>query len=251
MKLKKFTILVALTAIYGNSIAGFDEAYKYLTLNQYELSEREFLKCAESGDSDCQYHLGFLYYGASKIKWITTDKVRGIYWYKKASDNNHPYAQYEYGNILRLHGQPDEGLQLIKLAAQNKMKIVPQAADLLGLLSHANGDYSTALKWFEVGVNNGYSQSMANIASMYIEGQGTPKNYPKAFNLLTKAASQNDPLAYYNLAQMYISGLFVERDLQKAIDLLEKILALGVQNISGRDVLQLKNAIQEKLQQTK
>ena len=47
---------------------------------------------------------------------------------------------------------------------------------------------------------------------MYAAGQGVTVSYPKAFSLLSKAASAGHPMALANLGVLYESGSGVARD---------------------------------------
>lgn len=226
------SLAIITLAITNHAHAGFAEAFNFFKLGQYEIAEREFLNCANDNDINCQYHLGFLYY-PNDVKWIKKDKDRGIYWYRKAADGGHGYAQYELGQILRLkNGDAAGGFTLLTSAANNG---ITQASNVIGLLAFEKKAYPDALKWFEKSASGGNAEAMANLASMLIEGNGTTKDVPKARALLEQAVKKNNALAHYNLAQLYINGESVPKDFAKAIELLKKASALGLEgpNVSA------------------
>lgn len=53
----------------------------------------------------------------------------------------------------------------------------------------------------------------------FLDGIGSPPNYPEAFRLLSIGAARGAPRAILNLARMYALGLGVDQDLPKAYSL--------------------------------
>jgi hypothetical protein len=68
-------------------------------------------------------------------------------------------------------------------------------------------DINQALAWYEKAAKNGQnSDASARIGILYLEGQGVPQDYAKAFKHLSEAANAGAPAAQYYLALMYEEG---------------------------------------------
>jgi TPR repeat protein len=54
---------------------------------------------------------------------------------------------------------------------------------------------------------------------MYLDGEGLPQSYEKAFELFTSAAEEGDVEASFTLAYMYLDGKGLPQSLEKAVEL--------------------------------
>ena len=109
--------LLELAASQGNTEALSIIFEIYVEQKNDDKAEEYFIRSAECGKVDFQFHLGVHYLKHSNID-------EAIRWFDAAANNNHPSAQFNLG-LLRMNGNPDEqllGIKLIKIAATNKDK---------------------------------------------------------------------------------------------------------------------------------
>lgn len=76
-------------------------------------------------------------------------------------------------------------------------------------------------------VEVGDVEAMNLLGNRYLRGEGVQKDYSKALNLFTKAASKKHPKAIFNIGLLYLNGLGVEHSNSVAIDYFEKSANLG------------------------
>lgn len=77
-------------------------------------------------------------------------------------------------------------------------------------------DAASALKWFRLAVDQGYTPSLVNLAELYYTGRGAAHDHDEAAKLYAKAARQGNAEAQYALGNLYIRGHGVEKDLARA-----------------------------------
>lgn len=78
-----------------------------------------------------------------------------------------------------------------------------------------------ALFYFTKSAEAGYIPAQRVLGACYLEGRLTAPDYEKARHWLTEAARHNDAQAAYNLAQMYMRGQGVPKDWDVAFQLLD------------------------------
>ncbi len=79
-------------------------------------------------------------------------------------------------------------------------------------------DYEKANHWLQIAADMNDPWSQFCLAVNYHFGQGTEKNYEKAFSLYSKAVSQGYKDAFNNLGSLYLNGLGTTVNEEKAID---------------------------------
>lgn len=115
-----------------------------------------------------------------------------------------------------------------------------------GTYAFQEQNFEKAKEYFTKAIELGNLTAVNNLAVMYTEGIGVPKDLKKAIELYEYGVSQEDPNSYYNLARIYqLNG-----DYEKALELLEKTVDKGPHYASshvslGWLVLELKNNIDE------
>ena len=88
---------------------------------------------------------------------------------------------------------------------------------LRGTMALQEKDYRTAKCWLAVGADWQYPPAESLLAAVIVDGKdGTAPDYARAFNLLTKSASQGDVAAQFQLAGMYREGKGTPADPEKA-----------------------------------
>ena len=78
--------------------------------------------------------------------------------------------------------------------------------------------------WLSLAERNNTS-ALINLANLYEQGQGVPRDLKKSISWLEKAAKLGDVRGQFQLAMAYEKGLGVDRDLHKAALWLEKAAA--------------------------
>ena len=75
-------------------------------------------------------------------------------------------AQYEHEEELRIHEAAEQG------------NVKEQYG--LGIIYHSRQDYSKALRWWCKAAEQGYTEALISIGSMYKEGRGVVQDYVQA-----------------------------------------------------------------------
>lgn len=98
-----------------------------------------------------------------------------------------------------------------------------KAMVLLGdILDRAERD-EEAVKWYRAAAEKQYDEGMINLALMYANGEGVPKDEAMAMTWLEKAASAGSPRAMFILSNAHRMGEMGNRiDYDKAFDWLAK-----------------------------
>lgn len=107
------------------------------------------------------------------------------------------------------------------------------------IFSHANdlekgiydlnrGEFHAAIEQFRPLVAEGYAPAQYQMAVVYQNGYGVPKNGQKAFELYELSANQNYSDAQFELALMYSEGKLIKQDLKKAYQLTHKAAKKGL-----------------------
>lgn len=92
----------------------------------------------------------------------------------------------------------------------------------LGIFELNRGEFKAAMAQFEPLVAEEYAPAQYQMALVYLNGYGVKKDEKKAFDLISKAASQNYPDALFNLSTMYTEGEVVKKNLKTAFMLMKK-----------------------------
>lgn len=81
----------------------------------------------------------------------------------------------------------------------------------------------------EIGYHSRWLRCLERIAYAYLEGEGTNQDYPKAFELTTKAANLGGMYSAYNLGEIYELGRGVSVNKALALEWYEKAFELGLE----------------------
>lgn len=146
---------------------------------------REWQQPAAAGDADAQFNLGQAYKLGRGVKM---DMAQAEHWYALAAQQGHAQAEDNYGLIL-----------------------------------FQNGKRADAVKWLEKSSQRGEARSQFVLGTMLFNGDAVPKNWRRAYALMTRASSAGLPQASATLAQMdrYVplpdrqAALVMARDLER------------------------------------
>ena len=164
-----------------------------------------FLKAAEQGDSQAQYHLGHVYYLGLGVQ---QDEEKAFKWYLKAAEQGEARAQEGLGKLYECSetiGQDHfKAFTWYKLAAEQGLWT---AQTKLGQM-YENGegiprDYRKTAEWYMEAAKNGHLQSQFDLGQMYFEGRGVPKDDAKAVKWWRCAAERGHHEAQLSLGKIY------------------------------------------------
>lgn len=146
--------------------------------------------------------------------WAKGDFKRAVSEWRGPAIAGDPDAQFNLGQAYKLgRGVPvDPGLAeswFRKAALQGH----EQASDNYALALFQSGRKQEALPWLEKGVARGEPRCQLVLGTMLFNGDGVPRDYARAYALLTRASAAGLPSASETLAQMdqYIAPADRER----------------------------------------
>jgi TPR repeat protein len=151
-----------------------------------------YRNAAEQGDTYAQSRLGQMYIMGGDT--ITRDTGIGLMWLKKAADQGDASVQNFLGNLY------SDGMWGVRRDEDQAAAWYRKAADqgdrhaMLSLSTAAlsRKDYPEFLIWTRKLADLGDHSAELTLGSMYIEGQGVPKDREQGLAWLKKAASEND-----------------------------------------------------------
>ena len=121
------------------------------------------------------------------------------------------------GNIMRTK------ILLFILTLLSSFSVLSQGNNLeLGIYELNRGQFQSAIAQFRPLVSEGYAPAQYQMALVYQNGYGQPKDGMKALELFELSAAQYYPDAQFELALIYSEGKLVKQDLKKAYDLTHK-----------------------------
>jgi cell division septation protein DedD len=154
----------AMTVMAGAAYADVQAGINAWQSGNFEGALKEWRPLADKGDADAQFNLGQAY----KLgRGVRADLKIAQSWYEKAAQQGHGQAQANLGLILFQNGERERAMPWIRRAADAGD---PRAQYVLGT-SMFNGDF-------------------------------IPKDWPRAYALMQRAAAQGLPHAATNLQQM-------------------------------------------------
>lgn len=147
--------------------------------NQTNGSQRQLEAQSQTLKAQDSHKLGRKYQRAG-------DYGKAVYWYKKAAEQGHVYAQYD----LAVMYHDGEGV---------------------------NWNYCEAFRLFRESAAQGYSRAQYRLGNMYFNGEFVRKNYREALKWYRKAAEQGHIQAQFMLGSMYYDGDGVRANLFEAV----------------------------------
>ncbi len=91
-------------------------------------------------------------------------------------------------------------------------------------------DYAKAFEWYTKADEHGHIRAKQNLGYIYYTGKGVPVDYAKAFEWYKKAAEQGDVTAQFMLGSMHYNGEGVQQDYVKAFEWYTKAAEQGLAN---------------------
>jgi TPR repeat protein len=136
-----------------------------------------------------------------------------------------PRIYYQLGRAMEAGRDSGGAFRYYKYAAERGHA---HAQNQLGYLAYVQGDYSSAIMWFQKAVAQGDADAEANLGSAYQKGQGVAPDLSKAAHWYQQSADQNDAYGQYELALMYQYGRGVPQNTGLAVTLLKQAAMQGM-----------------------
>ncbi len=183
------------------------------------------------GDANAMLQLGIIYrdgYGVDK------DSTQSEYWFTKFSKQNRLSIEVTFADILRqgyVNSIQNESIFWYEDAAKegNLMGAVNMAlCNRDGIIIPS--DSMKAVEWYNIAANMQFSNSIFELASLYLKGNGVSRDIYKAFELMKRSANMGNFNAIFELAKMYKNGIGTEKNIFEANRLFLKLAEFGNYN---------------------
>ena len=181
--------------------AGLSDALLAYNYQQYPAAAAEFTYLQEEGDPVAAYYLGRMY---QLGQGLPVDLNQAMALYQMADAAYYFPASAELGKLLVEHGDIQNGIRLLHVAALAGESTA--VAELANIYLQGNGveaNPATAFKFYQIAALNGDMKAQYQIAKMYFNGQGVPQDYTSARKWLSRSANQGYVLAQIDLAELY------------------------------------------------
>lgn len=168
-------VLAAFGALLSNVAWNFWQDRPVAMSDPSYLNKDRLQRHADKGEPDAQYLLGNLYFSGHTVK---ADEKEAARLFTLAAKQGHPLAQYQLGIMLQLNNNHEEAFNwLKKAAAQN----IISAQVMVGNYYVKGTKTQTpngllASQYFYQAADQGDSTAMYNLAHMYKNGAGIPKD---------------------------------------------------------------------------
>lgn len=160
------TIIVSLALVAGTTpaLADTKAGVDAWQRGDYRAAVKEWREAARANDADAQFNLGQAY----KLgRGVPVDLPVAESWYQKAAEQGHPDAETSYGLILFQNGKRDQ-----------------------------------ARPWLERAVARGEPRAQLVLGTMLYNGDGVPRDWPRAYALMVRASGSGMEQATQVRAQM-------------------------------------------------
>ena len=169
---------------------------------------------AEQGDAGAQYEYGRLYeVGADGIE---VDYTVAFEWYERAAEQDHIPAMLSVSTML-LARDPQEAMRIVMTAAELGSAEAQwragqvYAGRIFIPLAGIDRDLQMALRWFQLGADQGHTPSLEAVANLYTDSDD-PSQYVEGIEYYRRAADAGGSAwAVLRLGMIYAMGEGVEQ----------------------------------------
>ena len=172
----------------------------------FSAAVREWRPLADKGDADAQFNMGQAY----KLgRGAPADMKIAQSWYEKAAAQGHEAAQAN-----------------------------------LGLILFQAGNRTAALPWIRKAADKGDMRAQYVLGTALFNGDGVPKDWPRAYALMTSAASQGLAPARASLAQMeeFVPAADKQKGKQLAAQMAQRLVSEPLTMPTSRPTVLASNA---------
>ena len=175
------TLFIASSGVF----AGINEAAAAYSEKRYSAALAELKPLADLGNARALYLLSEMHsYG----KGVPENKHEGTRLLTLAAERNDSSAQYDLAK--RYEWGHEE----------------------------APKDYQRALHWYRLAAENGNSDALWAMGSVYENGKGVPVDYREAMKWYSRAADGGHPGGFFMIGQFYEKGLGVSKNIDTAVE---------------------------------
>ncbi|BCS82571.1 putative Sel1-like repeat-containing protein [Cotonvirus japonicus] len=185
---------------------------------------------AESGDSQAQCNIGFMY---KKGLGINKNIKQAIKWTKRSADQGNKYGQSELAYYYETgYGVSFDIKKAIELYTNASNQNYTSASRALAYLYRTSVYYDIlkSAKIYEQEALKGNCVAQFALGMRYRFGEGVVRNDDLAIYWITMAADQGLIMAKNCLASMYKKGICVSRNHKKALEILTSIIHFDHKN---------------------
>ena len=151
--------------------------------------------------------------------WQRGDYAAAIAQWRPAAVAGDADAQFNLGQAYKLgHGVPVDPAQAEQWYRRAVAQGHQQAEDNLGLLLFQQGQRAQALPFLQHSADRGEPRAQLILGTMLYNGDGVPRDYPRAYALILRSSAQGLPQAAQVQAQMdqYVPAADRQRGVQLA-----------------------------------
>lgn len=139
----------------------------------------------------------------------------------KQAEAGNAVAQFELAEYLRAEGKGRLYLATVfqwfeRAATQGHLRAQNNLATMYLEGLGVPRDARRAIEWYRKAAEAGLAEAQRNLGGMHYFGNGVPRNDAEALRWIKLAAEKGDPPSIFNLGNLYYSGHGVKRDLEKA-----------------------------------
>ena len=201
----------------------------------YSVALNMFFELAHKNCVQAQYRLAQMYDKSNRYFFYTIGDIKespqqAFYWYQKAAQNGHAFAQ---NNLAYCYDESLGVKQDLKKAAYWYEQAAKQG-DIFAQNSIAycyfygegvEKDIQKAIKYWQLAVDNGYEKAAKNLACVYLDGEYIKQDIKLGISLLKKSASKGFIDAVLLLGEIYENGLYnIQKDEKKALKLYKQFI---------------------------
>lgn len=187
---------------------------------------------AKTGSPEAQTLLALAYHAGVLLKKDDVEAARLLH---QAADHGYPGAEESLGIFAETgigieRPAPAEALTWYKKAAQQGS--IDAATDIALLYANGKGvprDPEQAVQWFRRAAEGGDASAQYNLALMYMRGEGVQRDYKEAVRWLNAAADQNLVPPILTLAEIYVQppNTSITADINMGMQYYERAASLG------------------------
>lgn len=186
-------------------------------------------RAADAGYLDAQIGLAQYYYVGGDEWGIKKDKIKARHYASLASKQEDPRGKTLMGNFCEKEGEMDEAIKWWKIASDEGD---PSAQYSYGrmLITGEGGvtqNAQQAIPLLQSAADNNVVDAIQLLGSLYFEGIGVTKDINKGLKLLEQAANNNNVTAQRLLGEYYLQGREVPQDIELGVYWLEKAVNGG------------------------
>jgi TPR repeat protein len=177
--------LLASGALWGDAAAGM-AAFKK---GDYQAAFREWKAAADKGQPEAQYDLGLLY---AKGLGVQRDLQVAQQWYEAAATQGNAQAEYSLGQMYAQGwGIPANQASTLRWMEMANGSNGDNQDDPGWLAIEGYGtatDFTKAAYWYRLAADQGHAEAQYDLARLYSDGKGVPRDHTQAFKLAQMSA---------------------------------------------------------------